>query len=140
MTTTHDTIGHRTTTEPPHRAYVLTVSAALADHGLDVTAVHVGSVDAALWHADLELDAGSDTGAVLVRWHELAGWSLQTRDRRRDQPAVFFGVSLVPPPAALAEWVAALVRHPELVPVRAGDPFATQDLDSQLRAYHTTER
>lgn len=140
MTTTNHTVSRPSTAEPLHQAYVLTVSAALAHRGLDVTAVHVGSVDAALWHADLELDAGSDTGAMLVRWHELAGWSLQTRDRRRDQPTVFFGVSLVPPPAALADWVAAVVRHPELVLMRAGDPFASQDLDSQLRAYHTTER
>lgn len=139
-TTTHHAYSHsgahenRGTShnEPAHLGYVYSVKDALTGRGLSATVALIGGV--AVWHADLELSTADRQTAVLLRWDELNGWSCQTRGAV-PTPVVSFGVSAVPPPAQVADWIESVLAHPDVRPRRARGPFVTPDLTAQLARY-----
>jgi hypothetical protein len=121
--------------EPAHHAYVTAVVAEITSQGMDVMSVHV-SAAAAVRHADVELTAPDLVGCVLLRWDELNGWSWQTRNHGEEPAPMFFGVSLLPAPADLANWMVMSLRYSVVTSYRDCVPFVIPDLDTRLRAYH----
>jgi hypothetical protein len=120
--------------QPALRAYVLAVGAELAGHGVDVSSLYV-SAAVAVRHADIELAVPGVAGHVLLRWDELNGWSRRTCNHGEVSAPAFFGGSVLPSPADLADWVVTSLRYPVVTSYR-DDPFAAPDLDVRLGTYH----
>jgi hypothetical protein len=126
-----------------HDAYVRVVVDELTERGIQVSDVVVGAGD--VLRAEMvvaEVDPMHTSwrdaeGVVRLYWDQRQGWTWQVRYAGESQSrgAVHFGVSAVPQPTAVADWMLISLTHPEAVPSREDGPFETADLEAVLRAY-----
>lgn len=145
MTSTDDGIGPPTAPRESHEHYMRSVADELGERGLEVADLEIrdGASRQALMRvteADPVGTVWTDSDWLRLRWDEHYGWSWQVRYLGETQPrgAVYFGVSAVPPPAAIADWMFVSLTHPEAEPSREHGPFNTPDIDVVLRAYTPT--
>ncbi|CAL9677699.1 hypothetical protein SUDANB95_08026 (plasmid) [Actinosynnema sp. ALI-1.44] len=125
-----------------HEAYVRKVVLALADRGVQADDVEV--LASAVRRAQMTVTEIEPMGtlwesaqSVRLLWDERNGWSWQVHYVGEQEPRtpIFFGLSAVPEPRAVADWMAVSLAHPEVTPSREDGPFDTPDLDVVLRAH-----
>jgi hypothetical protein len=131
-----------------HSAYVGAVSSRLQEYDVRVSTILPISSRGPR-KAELRLRPDPDTFVdpvpheAFLYWDEENGWSLGLR---RDPSTlailnpVFKGLSVLPDPDDVAEWVTVLLTHPELTPSREEHPFrdhAVEDpeFEAQLARY-----
>ena len=115
-----------------HGGYIRAVVTALTTRGVPTVSARVGH--GGMRHAQLTLTRRKRAEPMLLRWDEINGWSLH--DRRPGRiPAVFFGLTAVPPPDILAAWVVLSAAQLDATVIRTGEPFAPRNIDDELRAY-----
>jgi hypothetical protein len=134
-----------TASRASHAAYVKAVVAALAE--LDLTATDLSLEISPLRRAEMTIVEEHPAAThwqgrewVRLRWDERHGWSWQVRYEGDAQPraAVHFGLTAVPKPTAVADWMLISLGVPHATPSREDGPFTTPDLDAVLRAYAAT--
>lgn len=115
-----------------HDGYIQAVITALATRGVPTASARIGHTG--VRHAQLTVTRRKRAQPMLLLWDEVNGWSLH--DRRPGRiPAVFFGLTAVPPPEILATWVVLLAAQLEATVIRTGEPFAPRNIDHELRTY-----
>ena len=137
-------VAHGGTSPASHEAYVRKVVTALADRGIRADDVQaVAETPRRAWMTVSEVEPlGTHWQAarwVRLRWDEDRGWSWQVlySSEREPRSPIFFGVSAVPAPDAVADWMLVSLAHPEVTPNRQDGPLTTPDLDARLRGYDT---
>ncbi|OXM43120.1 hypothetical protein CFP75_39660 [Amycolatopsis alba DSM 44262] len=133
-----------------HEDYVRAVIEELAERDVRVSDVHFDVAPdrrATMKVSPLETDddeSATNWGAaewITLRWSPAEGWVWQVKYHGDVSPraAIYFGMSAVPKPAAVAEWLHLGLAQPMVIPSREDDlPFTTPDLDEALRAYSIT--
>lgn len=132
-----------------HEAYVRAVVAEMAARGVEVDELTfvAAPVRGAMMRIVVDADSSASSRPrsevwrtaqwLRLRWDELSGWGWQVRYAGDSAPraAIFFGVTALPRPSAVADWIPLWLAHPEIAPSRDDGPFTTPDLDVVLRSY-----
>jgi hypothetical protein len=128
-----------------HESYVQQVVAELANRGVQVTNLDIRAEQvrqAVMNVAEIDPLGAMTESAEWIRliWDERYGWFYQVRypDDPSARSAIYFGVSAVPPPPDVANWMFIGLVHPDVVVSREEGAFQTPDMDVLLAAYRVS--